>query len=140
LHFSVNPTTWALKASPDLRLEARKALLQDSRGMEVRLYLIFARRYVRKFVFQIDGALLGMASNLRGKFCDFPHVGHYLSPTTRADKPHRTGRTGPFSKTRSMLGLRGEPGPRKHHREERRRGYIPNALRTQHRWSAFRVC
>jgi hypothetical protein len=75
--------------------------------MEVRLYLSFASSYVRKFVFQIDGALLGVASNLHGKLCDFPHVGHYVSPTTRADKTHRMDRTGPFSKTRSMLGLWG---------------------------------
>ena len=35
--FAVNPTTWALKASAVLRLEARKALLQDSRGWAGRL-------------------------------------------------------------------------------------------------------
>src|SRR5262249_11295621 len=51
--FAVNPTTWALKASAVLRLEPRKAFLQDSRGPEVRLYFSFARRYVLKFVFQI---------------------------------------------------------------------------------------
>jgi len=60
-HFAVNPTTWALKAFHRLRLEARKALLQDSRGPEVCLYFSFARRYALKFVFQIDGALLGIA-------------------------------------------------------------------------------
>jgi hypothetical protein len=76
-----------LKASAVLRLEARKALLQDSRGLEVRLNFSFARRYVLKFVFQIDGALLGVASNLGGKLCDFPHVGHFLPPTTSGDKP-----------------------------------------------------
>jgi hypothetical protein len=88
-HFAVNPTTWALKTLADLRLEARKALLQDSRGMEMRLYLSFARHYVRKLAFQIDGALLGMASNLGGKLSYFGHVGHYMSPTTGADKPQR---------------------------------------------------
>jgi hypothetical protein len=41
-HFAINPTTRALKASTDLRLEARKALLQQGRGMEVRLYLSLA--------------------------------------------------------------------------------------------------
>jgi hypothetical protein len=55
----------------------------------VRLYFSFARRYIRKFVFQIDGALLGVASNLGGKLSDFPHGGHFLSPTTGADKPRR---------------------------------------------------
>jgi hypothetical protein len=88
-HFAVNPTTWALKAFRRLRLEARKAFLQDSRGPEMRLNFSFARRYVRKLVFQIDGALPGVASNLGGKLCDFPHVGHFLSPTTSADKPQR---------------------------------------------------
>jgi hypothetical protein len=78
-----------LKASAVLRLEARKALLQDRRGPEMRLYFSFARRYVRKFVFQIDGALLGVASNFGGKLSDFPHGGHFLSPTTGADKPQR---------------------------------------------------
>jgi hypothetical protein len=78
--FAVNPTTGALKAPADLRLEARKALLQHSRGMEVRLYLSLARHYVREFMFQMDGALLGVAADLRGKLPDFHHVGHYLSP------------------------------------------------------------
>jgi hypothetical protein len=50
--------------------------------MEVRHYLSLARLYVRKFVFQIDGALLGMASDLSGKLPDFPRIGHYLSPMT----------------------------------------------------------
>jgi len=88
-HFAVNPTTWTLKASAVLRLEAREALLQDGRGPEVPLYFSFARRYIRKFVFQIDGALLGMASNLGGKLSYFRHVGHYMSPTTGADKLQR---------------------------------------------------
>jgi hypothetical protein len=81
-HLAINPTTRALKTSADLRLEARKALLQDGRGMEVRLYLSFARRYFCKLVFQIEGALLGMSSNLGGKLSYFRHVGHYMSPTT----------------------------------------------------------
>jgi hypothetical protein len=90
--FAVNPTTGALKASADLRLEARKALLPQSRGMEVRLYLSLARLDVRKFVFQIDGALLGMASDLCGKLPDFPRVRHFLSDLFRrpaSGKPRR---------------------------------------------------
>jgi hypothetical protein len=120
--FAVNPTTWALKASAVLRLEARKALLQDSSGPEVRLHFSFARRYVRKLVFQIDGALLGMASNLGGKLSYFRHVGHYMSPTTGADKPQLVDdfRIG------SLLGLSGEPRTRERgDHEERRHGYIP---------------
>jgi hypothetical protein len=80
--FAVNPTTRALKASADLRLEAHKAFLQHCRGMKVGLNLSPACHHVRKFVFQIDGALLGVSSDLRGKLPDFPHVGHYLSPVT----------------------------------------------------------
>jgi hypothetical protein len=48
--FAVNPTTRALKASDDLRLEAYKAFLQHSRGMEVGLNLSPACRHVRNFV------------------------------------------------------------------------------------------
>jgi hypothetical protein len=82
MRFAVNPTTRALKASADLRLEAREALLQQGRGVQIRLYLSLARLYVIKFVFQIDGALLGVAPDLRGKLPDLPRVGHYLSPMT----------------------------------------------------------
>jgi hypothetical protein len=82
LHFAIYPTTRALKSPFDLSLEARKALLQHGRGMEVRLYLGFTRSYLAKFVFQIHGALLGVAADLRDKPPNFPPVGHYLSPVT----------------------------------------------------------
>jgi hypothetical protein len=121
-HFAVNPTTWALKAFADLRLEARKALLQDSCGMEMRLYLSFACHYVRKLVFQIDGALLGMASDLGGKLSYFRHVGHYMSPTTG-----QTSRSAwMILEIGSLLDLSGEPrtGERGDH-EECRHGYTP---------------
>jgi hypothetical protein len=104
--------------------------------MEVRLYLSFARRYVRQFVFQKDGTLFGMASNLRGKLCDFPHVGHYMSPTTGADKTHRMGRTGPFSKTQSM-GSGPDPGSAITKSADTA---TFQRARTQHRRSTFRVC
>jgi hypothetical protein len=111
--FAVNPTTGALKASADLRLEARKALLPQSRGMEVRLYLSLARLYVRKFVFQKDRALLGMASDLCGKLPNFPRVGHCLSPMTglfrrpASGKPRRTHGAGRlFSKSESFWDQR----------------------------------
>jgi len=121
-HFAVNPTTWALKASAVLGLEARKAVLQDSCGPEVRLYFSFARRYVRKFMFQIDGALFGVASNLGSKLPYFPHVGHFLSPTTGTDKPQRMRH---FEIGR-LLGLSGEARTRERSdHEERRHGYVP---------------
>jgi hypothetical protein len=108
--FAVNPTTGALKASADLRLEARKALLPQSRGMEVRLYLSLARLDVRKFVFQIDGALLGMASDLCGKLPDFPRVRHFLSDLFRrpaSGKPRRKHGAGRlFSKSESFWDQR----------------------------------
>jgi hypothetical protein len=121
-HFAVNPTTWALKAFADLRLEARKALLQDSSGMEVRLYLSFSCHYARKLVFQIDGALLGVASNLGGKLPYFRHVGHCMSPKTGATS--RSAWT--IFEIGSLLGLSGEPRTRERSdHEERRHGYIP---------------
>jgi hypothetical protein len=79
-HFAINPTTRTLKSSIDFSPEARKPVLQQSGGMEVRFYLRRAGLYVRKLVFQIYGALLGMASDLCGKLCDFAGIGHYLSP------------------------------------------------------------
>jgi hypothetical protein len=84
--------------------------------MEVRLYLSLARLYVRKFVFQIDGALLGMASDLCGKLPDFPRIGHYLSPMTgpfRANimtfRARRGARTAPSasSRNRNPFGTNG---------------------------------
>jgi hypothetical protein len=106
-HFAVNPTTWALKAFADLRLEARKALLQDSCGMEVRLYLSFSCHYARKLVFQIDGALLGVASNLGGKLPYFRHVGHCMSP-----RPGRQAAAhGRFSKSEACWVYRVSLGP-----------------------------
>jgi hypothetical protein len=135
-HFAVNPTTWALKAFADLRLEARKALLQDSCGMEMRLYLSFACHYVRKLVFQIDGALLGVASNLRGKLPYFRHVGHCMSPKTGATS--RSAWT--IFEIGSLLRLSGEPRTRERSDHEERR-LDSKALRTQHHVRpAFRVC
>jgi hypothetical protein len=119
--FAVNPTTGALKASANLGLEAREALLQQSRGMEVRLYLGLARLYVRKLVFQIDRALLGMAPDLCGKLPDLPRVGHCLSPMTglfranvmtcfaartRTSYGARNGAGGLFSKSESSWDQR----------------------------------
>ena len=57
--------------------------------MEVCLYLRRAGLHLRKLVFQIDGALLSMASDLYGKLSYFRHVGHHMSLTTGADKPQR---------------------------------------------------
>jgi hypothetical protein len=91
-------------------LEARKALLPQSRGMEVRLYLSLARLEVRKFVFQIDGALLGMASDLCGKLPDFPRVGHFLSDLFRrpaSGKPRSEHGAGRLSRNRNPFGTNG---------------------------------
>jgi hypothetical protein len=80
LHLAIDPTPRALKFSFDLGQKARKALLQQRRGMEVRLNPGLAALNLCKFMFQRDQALLGAATDLGGKLPDVPYLGHCLSP------------------------------------------------------------
>jgi hypothetical protein len=55
-HFVLNPANGALEISPALRNKALKALEREVRRMKLRLYVTFARLYLRKFVLQCSYA------------------------------------------------------------------------------------
>jgi len=67
-NFVTNPATGALELTPDGFLKTQKAIMREVRRGKFRLYLAFARFYLKKFLLECRGACLKVIGNLARQF------------------------------------------------------------------------